>query len=161
MQVSAWVCRADSQVFFLTCSHSNMTPGADQSCCLRGSGWGTALVMPLAFPRRLLYLNWCFCFFCMLPCHKTIAVCGNSLSTRHSKGDMPVKRLAISQEFYFPGQMRQSSIGHRINVRNFYQRTMWPTVSPLSVWLTFGSQPMSCLLPLCLGSRCPWPLESG
>lgn len=83
--VSAWVCRADFQVFFLMCFHSNMTPGADQSCCLRGSGWGTALAKPLAFPKRLLYLNCCFCFFCMLPCHKTIAVCGNSPSTRHIK----------------------------------------------------------------------------
>lgn len=83
--VSAWVCRADFQVFFLMCFHSNMTPGADQSCCLRGSGWGTALVKPLAFPKRLLYLNCCFCFFCTFPCHKTIAVCGNSPSTRHIK----------------------------------------------------------------------------
>lgn len=106
VQVSAWVCRADSQVFFLTCSHSNMTPGADQSCCLRGSGWGTALAMPLAFPKRLLYLNWCFCFFCMLPCHKTIAVCGNSPSTRHIKGDMPIKRILLSRtdeaKLYWP-----------------------------------------------------------
>lgn len=83
--VSARVCRADFQVFFLMCFHSNTTPGADQSCCLRGSGWGTALAKPLAFPKRLLYLNRFFYFFCTLPCLRTAAVCGNSPSTRHIK----------------------------------------------------------------------------
>lgn len=96
--VSAWVCRADFQVFFLMCFHSNMTPGADQSCCLRGSGWGTALAKPLAFSKRLVYLNCCFCFFCTLPCHKTIAVCGDSPRLDTSKVDSPIKRLVISQE---------------------------------------------------------------
>lgn len=51
VQVSARVCRAHSQVFFLMCSHSNMTPGADQSCCLRGSGWGQLLRCLLPFLR--------------------------------------------------------------------------------------------------------------
>lgn len=96
--VSAWVCRADFQVFFLMCFHSNMTPGADQSCCLRGSGWGTALAKPLAFSKRLVYLNCCFCFFCTLPCHKTIAVCGDSPRPDTSKVDSPIKRLVKSQE---------------------------------------------------------------
>lgn len=67
------------------CVSSNTTPGADQSCCLRGSGWGTALAKPLAFPKRLLYLNCFFYFFCTLPCLRTAAVCGNSPSTRHIK----------------------------------------------------------------------------
>lgn len=98
VQVSAWVCRADFQVSFLMCSHSNMTPGADQSCGLRGSGWGTALAMPLAFPKGLLYLNRCLCFFCMLQCRKTIAGCGE-LSQHQTRQ----KWTCQPQLSHFPG----------------------------------------------------------
>lgn len=65
---------------------------------IKKSGWGTALAMPLAFPKGLLYLNRCLCFFCMLQCRKTIAGCGE-LSQHQTRQ----KWTCQPQLSHFPG----------------------------------------------------------
>lgn len=160
--VSARVCRADFQVFFLMCFHSNMTTGADQSCCLRGSGGGQLLWSLLPFLRGCF--TWIVASISSSRSHsQNYSMCGNSPSTRYIKSGQTNQKVSdFPGNSKFPEQMRQSSFGHRINVGNFYSRNICGLLySPCSVWLTFRSQPMSCLLPLCLSSRCPWSLESG